>query len=207
MTLRERQKEEGRRLVREAAVDLFFEDGYIGTTVKSIAARAGVAERTFYNLFETKAGLLLDIVRDRIAGSQDDPIEADHAHLESLSEPAEMIEYFGEITRRVAQRALPLLKVAYEAAVVDGEVAKRLASQEEYRFEHQTILLKTLSQKGFLRTDEPFEYLRMGFWLLAGPEMAIKATVAGWDLDTYQRWLIDTLQGLLLGGAPTDNPN
>jgi hypothetical protein len=158
-------------------------------------------------MFETKAGLLLDIVRHRIEGSQDDPIEADHAHLKSLSDPTDMIEYFGEITRRVAERALPLLKVAYEAAVVDGEVAKLLAIQEEYRFEHQIILLEILSQYGFLRTDASFEYLRRGFWLLAGPEMALKAIDAGWDLDTYKKWLIDTLQGLLLRETANHSPS
>ena len=38
--------------------------------------------------------------------------------------------------------------------------------------------------KGFLRTDVPLPYLRRGFWLLAGPQMLITATQAGWDVET-----------------------
>lgn len=201
MTLRERQKAEGRRIIREAALELFLEDGYVGTTVQAIAARAGVAERTVYNLFQSKPALLLDILFDRIVGPPDAPLVADHSHLESLTDPLEMIEFYGEITRRVAGRALPLLKIAYQAALVDGEVAKLLTAQEEDRFERQTLLLTALSRKGHLRSDVPFEYLRVGFWLLASPEAALKANEAGWDLDTYKTWLIETLQGLLLRRA------
>ena len=47
-----------RRAILEAAQTLFERDGYAATSMPSIAAEAGVALKTVYVAFETKANLL-----------------------------------------------------------------------------------------------------------------------------------------------------
>jgi len=47
----------GERLV-QAAMELFHERGYAGTTVQEIAARAGLTERTFFRYFTDKREVL-----------------------------------------------------------------------------------------------------------------------------------------------------
>src|SRR3954469_18835478 len=47
-----------RRQILEAAERLFAERGYAATTMAAIAGEAGVAVKTVYLAFETKAGLL-----------------------------------------------------------------------------------------------------------------------------------------------------
>ncbi|MEW2298166.1 helix-turn-helix domain-containing protein [Streptomyces sp. NPDC006743] len=44
--------------LQEAAIELFTERGYEATTVAEIATRAGLTERTFYNHFADKRGVL-----------------------------------------------------------------------------------------------------------------------------------------------------
>ena len=109
-----------------------------------------------------------------------------------------MIDAFVEIQIGIARRSLPLLKVTFEAATIDGEVAKEYERNEEYRYQAQQVLIEALHGKGLLRADVSLDYLKRGFWLLAGPQMLITATNAGWDIETYARWLKDTVSGLLL---------
>jgi AcrR family transcriptional regulator len=58
-TLRERHKSETRTAILSAALDLFEQNGYDQTTVEDIAARAGIAARTFFRYFESKTALVL----------------------------------------------------------------------------------------------------------------------------------------------------
>lgn len=76
---REANKAAVRTALREAAKRLLAERGYEATTVREIAAAAGVTERTFYRYFHGKEGLITeetlawieilhDTTRDRPAG-------------------------------------------------------------------------------------------------------------------------------------------
>jgi AcrR family transcriptional regulator len=182
----------------DAAFQLMVERGYTATTMTAIADHAGVAERTVYNLFGSKTGLMLATIRDRGFGGVSQSLSADHQHMRSLEDPIEIIRFAVETNHRVASRTIALFEVAYQAAGVEPEVARALAEQEEFRFRHQGEIVDLLKEKGFLRRDIPYELLKRGFWLLAGPEIVIKAMNSGWDLDTYSNWLLVSLPGLLL---------
>jgi AcrR family transcriptional regulator len=77
--LRERKKEQTRRLIAETARGLFAERGFDAVTVAEVARAADVAEKTVFNYFPTKEDLfysgmeafeerLLAAVRDRARG-------------------------------------------------------------------------------------------------------------------------------------------
>jgi AcrR family transcriptional regulator len=76
---RERKRQETREKIVDAAADLFAERGFDAVSVMEIARRAGVVEKTVFNHFPVKEGLvfdadppmraaLLDAVRRRPAG-------------------------------------------------------------------------------------------------------------------------------------------
>src|ERR1051325_7729149 len=50
-------KENTRRAILRAALDLFAEKGFYRTTTKAISKKAGIAEGTLFNYFETKEDL------------------------------------------------------------------------------------------------------------------------------------------------------
>lgn len=202
MNLRERQAEAARALVRTAALAAFVEHGYVGTTMSDIAEAAGVARQTIYNLFESKAALLISVVNDRVVGTEARSQESDHRAIREATDPHQMIARFAGSTAGIADRSLPVLRIAYEAAALDGEVAKQLQLNEEQRFHAQSFFIEELDKKGFLRTDIPVEELKRGFWLLASPQTLLTAIDSGWTTATYITWLTQTVTGLLLAESP-----
>src|SRR5690349_25179007 len=63
---------EARARLREAALDLYGEQGYEATTTVQIAARAGVTERTYFRHFADKREVLFDgetELRDTMCGA------------------------------------------------------------------------------------------------------------------------------------------
>ncbi|MFE6283684.1 TetR family transcriptional regulator [Streptomyces sp. NPDC057877] len=63
---REAHKAATRKALQDAAHRMFEERGYTHTTVRDIAAAAGVTERTFFRYFPSKEDLVLDEVLDLI---------------------------------------------------------------------------------------------------------------------------------------------
>ena len=203
MNLREQQAETARRLIRSAALAAFVENGYAGATMSEIAERAGVARQTVYNLFESKATLLIAVIDDRVRGAEERSQEDDHQAVREAASPNEMIELFARSTAGIAERSLPVLRIAYEAAAMDGEVAKQLQMNEERRFQAQAFFVDVLETRGFLRTDIPIDELKRGFWLLASPQLLVTATDSAWTIEAYIAWLTQTVKGYLLPSQET----
>lgn len=83
MGLRDRRARDTRRRIFASASELFSADGYHGTPVERIVARAGVAKGTFFVHFPTKGAIVTELVRlqvhsalrarERVVGDGADP--------------------------------------------------------------------------------------------------------------------------------------
>jgi AcrR family transcriptional regulator len=81
-TLRQERAATTRRRILTAARRLFFRDGYAATTLKAVAAEAGVAVQTVYAVFGSKAAILAAL-REQVV----DQPEADRALQVAIGEP------------------------------------------------------------------------------------------------------------------------
>lgn len=66
LTRRERRKREVRARIIEAARDLFRTQGFGATRVTEICERADVVEKTFFNYFPTKQGVLAELATSAV---------------------------------------------------------------------------------------------------------------------------------------------
>jgi TetR/AcrR family transcriptional regulator of autoinduction and epiphytic fitness len=77
-----RTRQARREHLIEVAQDLFLSDGYHGSTMERIAARADVSKATLYKYFPDKEQLFLALVRERRLGPDQELLKDYHATLE-----------------------------------------------------------------------------------------------------------------------------
>ena len=110
-----------RRRIRAAAEDLFLRGGYAATSMKQVAAQAGVAERTLYLNFPTKAALLNELIRVAVRGhDRDEPLAAGESFRAVLVAPAEdLLREVARMSTALMSRTARLLAIGEAAATVD----------------------------------------------------------------------------------------
>ena len=105
--LRERKKEQTRRALADAALDLFERQGFDHTTVEEIAAACDVSPRTFFRYFATKDQVLFGDdaeFTDMLADLEQRP--ADEAPLRSVRAVVDAkIESYADEPERLVRRA------------------------------------------------------------------------------------------------------
>jgi AcrR family transcriptional regulator len=129
--LRERKKEQTRRALEDAALDLFARQGFDRTTVDEIAAACDVSTRTFFRYFATKEDALLGDKPERFAAllAHLEAAPADEPPLRSLRSGLDaMIESYAQDRERLVTRSriiaeTPTLRVHGNEARLDKEQA------------------------------------------------------------------------------------
>jgi AcrR family transcriptional regulator len=116
---------ETRRRIRATAERLFVRDGYLPTTMKAIAAEAGVAERTLYLAYATKAELLGEIIRVAVRGhDRDEPLAAGTAFRAVIeASPGELAARFAQSSAELMRRTARVLAIGEAAAAADPALA------------------------------------------------------------------------------------
>ncbi|MCK6547928.1 TetR family transcriptional regulator [Myxococcota bacterium] len=94
-------REDKRRRIVDAAVEVFAEKGFFGARVAEIAEAAGVADGTIYLYFKSKDDILIAIFEEKMA----EILVRFHALLDEHDEPeAKMRRYVTEHLRLVAEQ-------------------------------------------------------------------------------------------------------
>jgi AcrR family transcriptional regulator len=188
-----------------AATQLFVERGYAATTLADVADHAGLAPRTLYLRFATKADLLRRCVAVAIAGDGDPvPIAERTWMTDAITAPTlgERLTLMAAVTATLMRRSGDLLDVAQQAAATEPDIA---AASQAGREETRRILRefwRRIDEDGLLPPGCDTEWLTETATLLAHADtFLLLRRTTGWDVSAYQDWLEHTWTRLVSSSA------
>ena len=199
---RRREQAAATRLaILEAAERLFAVGGYAGTSVGEIAEAAGVALKTVYAVFGTKAEVLRALWNLRMRGDEEPVPLAERAWFRETideSDPALRLALLARNARTVRERTGVLPEVVQQAAPLDEQIAELWERfQREFYERGMRTIAKTLARDGVLSVD--LKTATDILWTLTHPNLYLLLVHRrGWKPGAYERWLTDTLRTQLL---------
>lgn len=202
-TLRRAHAQQTRQAVLEAGRALFTGRGYARTTMREIAAQAGIAVETVYQHFRSKPAVLKALL-DLAVGGDEEPIPVARrewvAQVVAEPHPRGKIARFAEAITAVHADLAPLFIAARAAAEADKHVAEIWSERKAERLRGMSDFARQLIDNGALRPGADAEDTRDKLFTLASPEVyGLLVLELGWPPHRYTTWLTHTLiQQLLL---------
>jgi AcrR family transcriptional regulator len=151
-----------RRRILDAAVAVFDDEGFAGSSVDRIAARADVTRATVYHHFDSKLGLLEALAADA----------ADQAGLADIVALGESASTVGEVHALLegfvtfwAAHAV-LFRNITGLSGVDPDAAAVVEQRDDNRRRGLTALVERIADRGLLDVGTTREHAAEGLWLL-----------------------------------------
>ncbi|HEX5618931.1 MAG TPA: TetR family transcriptional regulator [Solirubrobacteraceae bacterium] len=171
-----------------AAEDLFVRNGYARTSIRAVAAAAGVAEATIYLAFPNKAALLDAVI---LRAVRDDPSESLAAV--AAAPPAEVLSRLAAANAALMARAAHLIALGESAALMHAELRPLRDRAHRRQRAAFRMVAQRLDEARLLRGDAREAAETM--YAIASETTYLRA---GLPPDRYARWLAQTLSATLL---------
>ncbi|HET9051468.1 MAG TPA: helix-turn-helix domain-containing protein [Candidatus Dormibacteraeota bacterium] len=202
---RQQQAAATRAAILDAAQRLFERQGYPSTTMEAIAAEAGVALKTVYLAFTTKAGLLRALWDLLLKGDEDvAPVAARPWYRAVVEErdPERKLRMVAAGSVTVKKRIGGILRVIRSGAPVDADTGALWALIQSDFHANQRAVVDSLPP-GSLRAGLDAGTAADILWTLNHPDVwLLLSGERGWTPERFERWFADTLVELLLGDGP-----
>ncbi|WP_446217448.1 helix-turn-helix domain-containing protein [Micromonospora sp. IBHARD004] len=188
--------------IRAAAASLFTRKGYVATTMREVAAEAGIGERTLYDAFPSKAALFQHTLGVATVGDEQPVRVADRAEIRAAQQQLDARAAIGrtiEYTAALLDQAGDLIMVSVEAAGADADM--RAAADAGASATHQVYLALTeeLARRRALRAGLDATAAADILYALGSPHVhQLLRRHRGWSPERYRRWLEDVVAQQLL---------
>lgn len=173
--------------------------------MEAIAADAGVALKTVYSAFTTKAGLLRALWNLLLKGDTDDAPVADRAwYREVLDEPdpRHQVRLIAHNSRVVKERTGRLLGVIRDAATVDTEGAALWSLIRSDFYGNQRALVEAIAAHDGLRPGLDVGRATDVLWTLNHPHVwLLLVGERGWTPEAFESWFAAVTSEQLLGAT------
>jgi AcrR family transcriptional regulator len=190
---RREQAAETRLRILRAAQHRFERDGYVPTTMVSIADAAGVSLKTVYLACSTKSALLRAVWDLLLKGDLDDaPVAERSWYREVLEEPdpARQLQLAAHGSRLAKERIGGLLRVIRDASVVDPDAAALWDLIQRDFLDNQRVIIEAIASHGGLRAGLDVARATDMLWTLNHPNVwLLLVGERGWTPDEFESWL------------------
>lgn len=188
-----------RAVVLRACRELLSAEGYRATTIRAVAARAGVSPEMVYKTYGTKAGLMKALWDTTLAGDDEPVPMSERAALREVwaePDPHAKLSGYAAFVCDVHERTGALFALLSEAG---AEVAQVLAETERERLAGVTAFTAHLEERGMLRAGTDPSRAADAVWALTAPDVHARLTAARhWPAPDYRHWLTRMLTAGLL---------
>ncbi|MGW6449307.1 TetR/AcrR family transcriptional regulator [Lentzea sp. NPDC055074] len=196
--LREQAAAQTRLQVRLAGHRLFTRDGFVATSMRRIAAEAGVSERTVYTHYRNKVELFQDALNVAIAGDEEPVALRDRPEFAEVLAAPSATELIAEMVRRngiVQERAGALIMAGIESAGADADMRRISDEGERAMRANCLVVAEALMATGEVRAELDAAAVADVLVTMCSPHVH---QILGWPPDRYREWLAGTLADSLL---------
>jgi AcrR family transcriptional regulator len=193
---RQRQADETKQRIADAAQRLLLAHGYAGMTIDAIAKEAEVAAQTVYAVFRSKRGILAELLdRATMGASHEERVR----QVAGTTDPEERLKLVARIARSVFESESAMMDLLRGAGVVAPELAALETERECRRYEAQESNIALLMDAGRLKPGLSREEARGVLWTLTSRDIYRMLTrERSWTPERYEAWLAEMLAAALL---------
>jgi TetR/AcrR family transcriptional regulator of autoinduction and epiphytic fitness len=199
---REQRSRATRERILAAARTEFLRLGYAATTMRAVAAAAGVSVPTVELVFGTKPQLLQAAISFSIRGDAD-PVPILQRGWASRAATSRSVPNFLAIVVRVlvdaAQRSAGLVVAAFESAHQDESMRALSDQLRAQRTETAAWIVDGVIARAPLRPEIDRDHAIDTVWILMDPRVFRALThERGWAPERFELWFTDSVARLLL---------
>ena len=188
-----------RARIRASAEELFLREGYARTSMSAIARAAGVAEKTVYLTFPTKADLLNEVIVSALRA--EDAARPLRVRLgEALAAPPEqLIAEYASLTADLMARTARIMSLGEHAASSDGGLAALRDRGHAAMRSDCRDAAAALAERNALADDLSVDGAAATIYALVNEAVHLRLVDGyGWTVEEYRSWLERTLRATLL---------
>ena len=194
-----------RQAILEAAQRLFEQNGYGATSMPAVAAEAGVALKTVYVAFQSKAGLLRHLWAARLGGDEAEvPVFQRDWYRGVVEEPdaERKLRLVARQSAVVKSRSGVLMEIIRNASSVDPEIAALWSDIQAKLYDVQLAIVQQLAADNALVQGLDVATAADILWTLNHPTTwHLLVQERGWSPERYEQWLGDAFCSQLLQPA------
>jgi AcrR family transcriptional regulator len=200
---REQRARQTRQRIIDAALALFLERGYAGTTIEQIAVQADVAPATVYQAFGSKRRILAQSLDVAVAGDGEPVALLDRAWVDQARTEPDAGRRLAIVVRNAAQivaRTAPIKEVLRDAAATEPDLVDLIRTDHERRYRTQRALVAIIAGDGEMRHGTDIDQATATFFALVNSHSyTVLAEHLHWSLNDWHTWLAAVLHRELLG--------